>query len=579
MPSTAQAAAGAAAIAVAYTVLELVWPDRSVVKVVDTFIFPALGLVYVPLCALVAMRARGRLQVAWCAMTIGLASWALGEFVYAYDELRAGEAPFPSWADAAYLLYVPCVVLALVLLPSARTWRDQGRMILDGVIVAGSFFLISWLGVMRTVWRTDVSNGLELAISLSYPMGDVLLVTMGFLVLLKAPSGLRVTFGLLVAGLACAAFADSVWVYLTNSTEHPPEALPNCLYVANALLIIVALVAAYHAETGGVAVAPSQSRLSLWMPVVPLLGAAVFVAVSPREAITDAPVVVTGAVLIGATLLRQFVESSERARRELEIFHLAERLSAELDSASQYVASILPDQLAAGPVHVSSRYMPARAVGGDSFGYQWVDNDHLLVYLIDVSGHGVKPALLSVSVHNLLRSGSFTLENLLAPEQVLTELNARFSMDNHDGHYFTMWYGVYELSTGLLRYANAGHPPPLVLTVEDGVVTCLPLTGGDLPLGMFGDSEITAENFPVPAGARLLIYSDGILGDPPQMADFVALCKEFAAGPSSWLDDLIGELPASEDDCSLVLLTFPAAVPLAGASAGAALAVSAERQR
>ena len=80
MPSTAQVAAGAAAIAVAYTVLELVWPDLAASSRWWTFIFPALRLVYVPLCALVAMRARP-VASGLVLMTIGLASWALGEFV------------------------------------------------------------------------------------------------------------------------------------------------------------------------------------------------------------------------------------------------------------------------------------------------------------------------------------------------------------------------------------------------------------------------------------------------------------------------------------------------------------------
>ncbi len=578
MPSTAHAAAGAAAIVIAYIVLKLGWPERSVVKAVDTFIFPALGLVYVPLCALVAIRARGRLQVAWWAMTIGLASWALGEFVYAYYELRAGQPPFPSWADAAYLLYVPCVVLALVLLPSARTWRDQGRMILDGVIVAGSFFLISWLVVMRAVWQSEHPGGVSFAMSMAYPVGDVLLVTLGFLVLLRAPSGLRPTFTLLVAGLACGALADSTWVYLQNSTDRPASMLPDILYVANAVLIIVALVAAYHAGSGSAAFTDPTSRLSLWLPVVPLLGAAVLVAASPRDAATGAPVVVAGAVLIGATLLRQGVESSELVRREHEIRHLADRLTEELDSAAQYVASILPGALD-GPVHVSSRYVPARAVGGDSFGYRWIDDDHLTVYLVDVSGHGVKPALLSVSVHNHLRAGGLATEVLLAPDRVLTELNARFGMDNHDGHYFTMWYGVYERSSGVLRYANAGHPPPLVLTADGATIESFPLTGASMPAGMFPDIEFSTDSFAVPAGSRILLYSDGVLGDPPHMAEFVALCKELAAGSSFWLDDLIDQAPASEDDCSVVLLAFPDSTGLAGAAAGAALAASAERRR
>lgn len=90
------------------------------------------------------------------------------------------------------------------------------------------------------------------------------------------------------------------------------------------------------------------------------------------------------------------------------------RLKAELRSAAAYVSSILPGELD-GPVGVSSRYLPSQELAGDSFDYRWLDDDHLIAYLIDVSGHGIGPALLSVSVHNLLRSGSLPLATLLAP--------------------------------------------------------------------------------------------------------------------------------------------------------------------
>ena len=64
----------------------------------------------------------------------------------------------------------------------------------------------------------------------------------------------------------------------------------------------------------------------------------------------------------------------------------ADHLTSELRSAAAYVASILPGDLE-GPVQVSSRYLPSRELAGDCFDYRWVDDDHLIVYLIDVSGH------------------------------------------------------------------------------------------------------------------------------------------------------------------------------------------------
>ena len=243
------------------------------------------------------------------------------------------------------------------------------------------------------------------------------------------------------------------------------------------------------------------------------------------------------------------------------------RLKSELESAANYVRSILPRDME-GPVRVSSRYIPSRELGGDCFDHTWIDDEHLIVYLIDVSGHGIAPALLSVSVHNLLRSGTLPLTTLLAPELVLAELNAKFQMDQHGDNYFTMWYGVYESSTRTMRYASAGHPPALAFSVKDGGVATEMLTTQALPLGMFADTEFSCDTYTVPPGGQLVIYSDGAFELPlpegnASLSAFVGLCREFAATPGWTIDELIRTLQSLTtgglfaDDCSLVQLTFP----------------------
>lgn len=246
----------------------------------------------------------------------------------------------------------------------------------------------------------------------------------------------------------------------------------------------------------------------------------------------------------------------------------ADRLTSEMESAARYTSSILPHGLT-GKVSVSSRYLPARELGGDSFDYFWLDDDHLVVYLIDVSGHGLEPALLSVSVHNMLRSRSMSSDVLLQPEAVLAELNHRFQMEQHDEHYFAMWYGVYEASSRALRYASAGAPPALVFDApprRDVGVTELPATSP--PVGIFEDTQFVARTYLMPPGGRALVYSDGAseidLADDRQLrwAEFVDLTRRVAASPGWTLDELINELNglspsgAFDDDCSLIQLTF-----------------------
>ena len=240
-----------------------------------------------------------------------------------------------------------------------------------------------------------------------------------------------------------------------------------------------------------------------------------------------------------------------------------DRLRAELRSAEAYVASILPGELG-GPVRVSSRYLPSQELAGDIFDYRWIDDDHLIVYLMDVSGHGVGPALLSVSVHNLVRSGSLPAATLLAPEQVLAELNRLFHMDQHDDHYLTMWYGVYQMSSRTLRYASAGAPPALAVTpgTTGGAVE---LSTDGKPLGMFDDSTYTSRSYTVPPGCRMLLFSDGayedarVEGKELSLADFTALFTRMAGSPLDDLSETLrGLTPSSsfDDDCTLVKVEF-----------------------
>jgi sigma-B regulation protein RsbU (phosphoserine phosphatase) len=243
-----------------------------------------------------------------------------------------------------------------------------------------------------------------------------------------------------------------------------------------------------------------------------------------------------------------------------------DRLRSELKIAADYVSSLLPGDLD-GPVQVTRRYLPSRELGGDCFDYRWIDDDHLMVYLIDVSGHGIAPALEAISVHNLLRSGALPTRTLRVPADVLAELNTKFPMDQHGGNYFTMWYGVYESSTRTLRYASAGHPPALAFHRPG--IDPVRLTCAGLPVGMFPDTEFRCETYQVPPGAEIVVYSDGAfeLPLPPDatwsLSDFIDLCTELS-GSGHWaVDELANRLKARtvagllDDDCSLLLLRFP----------------------
>ncbi|NEO26199.1 MAG: response regulator, partial [Kamptonema sp. SIO4C4] len=87
-----------------------------------------------------------------------------------------------------------------------------------------------------------------------------------------------------------------------------------------------------------------------------------------------------------------------------DLQHQKQLLEAELAEAAEYVCSILPEPIAHPSVTIDTRFIPSSQLGGDSFDYYWLDEEHLVLYLLDVSGHGLRAALPSLSVINLLRS-------------------------------------------------------------------------------------------------------------------------------------------------------------------------------
>ena len=98
---------------------------------------------------------------------------------------------------------------------------------------------------------------------------------------------------------------------------------------------------------------------------------------------------------------------------------------------------------------------PVRQLGGDALGYHRLGPDHLALYLLDVTGHGLASALLGVTVLNVLRTGSLPDTDLRDPGQVLLGLNEAFPFERQGGKFFTIWYGVYDAPGRVLRWSGA----------------------------------------------------------------------------------------------------------------------------
>jgi tetratricopeptide (TPR) repeat protein len=111
-----------------------------------------------------------------------------------------------------------------------------------------------------------------------------------------------------------------------------------------------------------------------------------------------------------------------------------ERMRAEFAAGVKYVRDCMRPPMD-GPVSVNWRYLPASTLGGDTIGYHWVNDDHLASYLVDVTGHGLDAALLSVTIANVIRAGALPEADMKQPDQVLAKLNNAFRGEQH-GHRF-----------------------------------------------------------------------------------------------------------------------------------------------
>lgn len=185
-------------------------------------------------------------------------------------------------------------------------------------------------------------------------------------------------------------------------------------------------------------------------------------------------------------------------------------LQAELAEAAAYVRSLLPSPLE-GQITIDWRFIPSTQLGGDAFGYHWLDDQHFAIYLFDVCGHGVGAALHSISVINVLRSYNLPRANFHDPSSVLKQLNLSFQMEDHNNMFFTMWYGIYNKTTKQLLYANAGHPPPILITGESKEKAKFSeLKASGMIIGALLESEFENVQCQIEEFNRLFIFSDGL---------------------------------------------------------------------
>ncbi len=233
---------------------------------------------------------------------------------------------------------------------------------------------------------------------------------------------------------------------------------------------------------------------------------------------------------IGASLQRKHFRDQERHYLQA-LQSTQDILQNELNEAADYVASLLPPE-ESSKVTIEWKFVPSTSLGGDSFGYHWVDDEHFAMYLVDVCGHGVGAALLSISAINVLRSQTLPNTDFRSPSSVLEALNNTFQMERQNNMYFTIWYGVFHKTSRRLRYSSGGHPPALLYDPQHNSMVQLRTPG--LVIGCMEGAPYQEAEVSIPEQGRLFVFSDGVYEITREDESLVTL-EEF----SSTLQQLI----------------------------------------
>jgi serine phosphatase RsbU (regulator of sigma subunit) len=244
---------------------------------------------------------------------------------------------------------------------------------------------------------------------------------------------------------------------------------------------------------------------------IPLPGGGLSLVEISSAAIRDSRGAIVGAVEVARDVTKQKKAEALLNETLLERNAVLKNLNQELSDAAGYVKTVLPQKIRSGALRTDWVFIPSGSLGGDSFGYHWIDEDHFALYLIDVSGHGWAAALFSVSVINVLRSHALPETDFHKPEQVLYALNNTFPGDRHNDMFFTIWYGVYSLPSQQLCYASGGHPPALLYSgASPEPRRAQLLRTPNTIIGGEPGTRYQSRSLEIRSPARLLVFSDGV---------------------------------------------------------------------
>jgi diguanylate cyclase (GGDEF)-like protein len=296
---------------------------------VDDLTTPATGLAGAIALAVRAGRDRSA-RLSWALLAVAALAVSTGDVLWGYDELiRHNASPFPSVADAAYLLFPVFAVPGLLFLPAPdRSTPMTLRMLVDGLLVAGSLFAVSWLTTLGAVVRAGADSPFALAVSLAYPVTDVIVLTVTVLVVSRSGVRHRPALVLVALSMTMNTVGDSLFAYFAaRGTGYPPTL--DAWYVAAYVLLALAGVVGHPPDRGPHGRRPVPSGPGLWLPYAICALGVVASAMSLIDRSRLVPLAAAGALVAGLvvrqllTIVDNHALLADLAEREERLQHQA----------------------------------------------------------------------------------------------------------------------------------------------------------------------------------------------------------------------------------------------------------------
>ncbi|MDR1515762.1 MAG: SpoIIE family protein phosphatase [Synergistaceae bacterium] len=211
---------------------------------------------------------------------------------------------------------------------------------------------------------------------------------------------------------------------------------------------------------------------------------------------------------LAASINRMFEEIRDFASRLAEETARRERAQSELDMARGIQEGVLPKVFPPfrdfPKVEVFASMNPAKGVGGDFYDFFIVGGDSIAIVIADTSGKGVPAALFMMVARILIKNRALLGDE---PHELLESVNRQLCQDNDAGMFVTVFVGIFDTKLKTLKYANAGHNPPLIL--RGGRAEWLPVEPG-MALGVMENISFVAQDMEFGERGLLLLYTDGV---------------------------------------------------------------------